>query len=420
MKGSEILKDFPEKRSGVKPQQSCFEAREQMVLDHVRAGNYVLEWEPIEVKHGNLTATYWVSKDALRLGEPGDSFRASVTACTQQKVADELDVALMTPKLLDEVWNQAAIRLDPPVTLGSKVPMTTTSRMVHHHNEVEKRAEKAANELFGSEVDLSQLLISNVGKHWVIDRRLLQNAKKHGQPQSINYGWWLSNKFAKGSPAAKRRPVTGIPGVNIWQTPGGAHNIYHQDYSQVMRFVARTVMVCAPVGAFPPAPPVAGLGQPTFEGKHTCLSGESCRLEDGSLGVSHCVDIYDLGQDPSLAALVSHNGPVYMRYESVPYEPGTKPNSLFGGLKHPPPPNRIKGGAPPPPRPPAPGPECPPGEVMAGGRCVPAQAPPVPPLPPGPVPPTLVAGMGAAPKVGAIVVGAAVGWYAWGAFKGRR
>lgn len=416
MKGSEILKGFPETRSGVKPEKECFEVREQMILDHVRAGNFVLDWEPIEVKHGNLVATYWVSKDALRLGEPGDSFRASVTACTQQRVADELDVTLMTPKLLDEVWSQAAIRLDPPVTLGAKVPMTTTSRMIHHHNEVEKRAEKAANEMFGGEVGLDELLISNVGKHWVIDRRLLQNAKKHGQPQSVNYGWWLSSKFAKGSPAAKRRPVTNIPGTNIWQTPGGAHNIYHQDYSQVMRFVSRVVSVCGPAGDFPPA--ISGFGaEPPPPGP--CPDGGGCTLADGSPGIVRCVDIYELGQDPELSALVSHNGPVYMRYESVPYE-HTRPHahSLVGAVEHPPPPNRLRGGDPlPTPPPPPPGTECHPGEVMAGGRCVPVQVPPVPPVPP---PPTLVAGMGGATKVGAMAVGAAVGWYAWGAFKGRR
>jgi hypothetical protein len=263
--------------------------------------------------------------------------------------------------------------------------MTTTSRMLFHHNAVEKRIAKQIQDQYGGEVDQSDLLISNVGKHWVNSRRLLKRLQKHGAPQAINYGWPISSKYAKGNPSTV--PVTRPPGVNIWQTPGGAHPIYHQDYSQVVRLVSRQVKLCGPAAQ----PPMSGFGE-----MEPCDAGTSCQLPDGSAGVTQCVDIYELSQDERFWPLLSHNGPVYMRQESVPWEPSST-TSVWEGFDNPPPPNRLV---------PGPGPVVPPGPGPGPG--------PSPPPIPG------VAGLGAGPVVVLGIAGLAAGWAAYDYFKSRR
>lgn len=61
--------------------------------------------------------------------------------------------------------------------------------------------------------------VSNAGKNW------LPGAPKG---RAINYGWFTA------PPAQKGGPFLSADGFVMWQTPGGAHDENHTDYSQVL------------------------------------------------------------------------------------------------------------------------------------------------------------------------------------------
>ena len=375
MKGSDIAAALPpDFGKALNAKAECYNKREAMIVEQVRSGNYVMNWLPVEVDYGPTRATFYVSNDSLRLGEPGDSFRVGATACTQQKIADLLDVGFLTPKLLDAIYWQSAITVDPPVTYGGT--NGTMERMLRHNADVDGRVEEQIEDIFGGEVDQQDILIANTGKHWVASRRLLGHPKVHGHPAAINYGWYVPTSIA---PAQIRHKTTAtrLPNTVMWQREGMAHNQYHSDYSQGMRFVSRKVHLCT-------AAPVAGFGRLRAFGQWpaSCQPGSGCRLPDGTMGVTKCVDVYDLAQDPDMWPLVSHDGPVYMRQPDIPWI-GQGEQSIWGGTKEPPPPAPVAG---------------------------PALVPPIGPQPLPPKGGEVVVGMSGGQKVAAFGIGAVAAW----------
>lgn len=333
MKGSEIAQLLPP-CSPMTP--ACLQKREAMILQLVRQGAYVLNWVPIVIDSPPYRATIYVMNDALMLGEAGDAFRIGVTAQLQQQIADELDAVLLTPKLVDDIQRQAQISIDPPVTLGGSPDMGSTAWMLKHHNAVEAKLAKLLSSMGISDIDTSDMLLSNIGKHWVNSKYVSTQgpvldcsaAGKHkpfpGTYAAENYGWFVSSRFTGGAYPAGTTTVTAIPGLNIWQTPGLCHNYAHADYSQVVRLASRYVQLCMPMA-------VAGLGATG------CLAGLPCTMPDGSPGISKCVDIYELA-DSDKSALVSHEGRIFMRYPRVAWGPSSAgtPNSFGVNIVAPP------------------------------------------------------------------------------------
>ncbi len=353
-------------------------AREKKILELVRAGHYLIHWVPIHVDAGGRRATLYVSGDALRLGDKADSFRPGMTQSTQQQIADELNAVLVTPKLSDEIYRQAAIQPMECLDFGGP-KMADTETMIKHSACVDARIRKLMDELYGGEVDASELLFAPVGKDWVNSRRLLGQPQVHGAPAGINYG--AQRQDVAPNPKTGPFPsATLYPPVVVRQPEGRAHPYNHCDYSQVGRFALRLVQVCEPAG-------LSGLGQ-----AH-CEAGASCRLPDGSEGISRCVDIYDAAQDEQLWPLINHSGPVYMRHFAVPWQ---KPQGLGAGQGiwqgfpvTPPPPNRLEGEEP-------------------------------PPGPPVEVPPTQIAGTSVWGRVGVFAGSLAAGWFGLKWLRGRR
>lgn len=305
MKGKEIAAMLPPKHG---------KQREEMILDLVKKGNVVLRWTPIKLFHEGKKYTFYVTAEPLMLGETWeDGFYPGVSAITMQKIADFYNAALLTPKLVDEIWNQAKFRVDPIVGWASlqqaglpkKATMVDTATMVFHSDLVKKRIAEARKQT-GKKAPL----ISNVGKYWVVNSstsRKVKSREDKSADAAVNYGW---HKAVKGAFA---RTATLQPNVDIWQTPGTEHPLSHSDYSQLVMLVSRSVKVCEPTG-------LAGFGASKF---YKCKDGGNCKIK-GTPGKVKCVDIYDLAQDKTLAKIVSHEGTVNMRIPSVPWE---KPES---------------------------------------------------------------------------------------------
>ena len=132
--------------------------------------------------------------------------RFDVTAEGAQRIADELHAILLTPRILQLIWEQADVRLEP-CTLPADAKMASTARMIEHSKCVDDRIARRKG------------LIVNVGKHWVLTNRIAE--KKN---LAANYGW-----FVKG-----RRPI---------QTVGTRHDTAHTDYSQVLRLAKPLIKV---------------------------------------------------------------------------------------------------------------------------------------------------------------------------------
>jgi hypothetical protein len=235
--------------------------------------------------------TLLVSSDALKI----DGVRVNVSATLQQQIADALGAMLMTPKIADLAYGARTGTLVP-----SPAPIASTSAaMVAHSQRVDAQANK-----LGLQASTSDLL-ETVGKHWIIDDDVLSHPGK-----ATNYGWML--------PGGTKSPWQGIavyPSVTgqamVIQQPSWAHDVSHLDYSQICKLVYRACLV----------------------------NGQSD-------------DLARVLQDPTLASLVSHSGPVkVLRQPGVPVFACPTPGvgATPGGLCPPPPWTGSFGNAPAPP-----------------------------------------------------------------------
>ncbi|RLB63549.1 MAG: hypothetical protein DRI90_06635 [Deltaproteobacteria bacterium] len=182
-------------------------ARQSLLLGLVRRQIYdEPRWVTLTTRFRGHTAEIEVSADALRL----HGIRFDLTAEGAQQVADMLGTILPTPFILELIWEQADIQLEP-CTLPADAKMATTTRMIRHSRCVD---EKIAGR---------QGLVANVGKHWVLSNRLGEPAGKR-RNVAANFGW-----FRHG-----RRPI---------QTVGTVHDTAHTDYSQVVRLIKPMIQV---------------------------------------------------------------------------------------------------------------------------------------------------------------------------------
>jgi len=261
MKGSEILAQLPCKAGA---------EREDAILSAVVFGHYVrICWIPLRSKFGDHEATIFVSADALKLGEPGDSFRPNVSAATAQKIADELDCILPTTRICDLVYRQATARATPclqpadpaerkrqglPECSDGSTSMSDTPAMELHSAALDEKLSDQCG------------LVCNTGKQWVVTNRLLNKSPE----TAANYGW-----FDESAPYVSRS------GLQLWQQLSTQHNDAHTDYSQVQPILVRKKMI---------------------------VDGES-------------MSIFDVGRDPELSGLITDEGIVKVwRQRSVPEE----------------------------------------------------------------------------------------------------
>lgn len=278
MKGSAFAATLPEKAG---------DRREQMILDAVRRRDIApIAWVPIitqctTANGDKYTATFKVSRDALRVGDATDSFRVTVNHRTAQHIADHLGAVLPTALLSDAIWKQATIQFPNSLVMAHKAwvddgTMSHTSRMLQQSQLVDKMIAEA-------QLDGRQGLIADVGKDWITTNKLWQpydpgTKCEPGHPRAVNYGWHLKPDWMFKSPAN--------PTMNVLQPVGLCHTIGHTDYSQVVRLIRLDVQVCGPD-----------------------MGPNGCRQ----------IDIRRLATDPHLSCLVNHSGPLpEMRHPDVP------------------------------------------------------------------------------------------------------
>lgn len=189
-----VLEKFPADHS---------KEREELIVQAVARGAYdPPEWTTVTANYKGRRAQIQVSTDALKIL----GVRVDVTAEGAQRIADILGTVLPTPRILQLVWEQATVRIDP-CNSTPNAQMASTARMLEHSECVDQRIAGRTG------------LVANEGKHWVISTRIAGK-----DTLAANYGW-----FMKG-----RRPI---------QTVGTRHDTAHTDYSQIVRLVKPMIRV---------------------------------------------------------------------------------------------------------------------------------------------------------------------------------
>lgn len=206
MKATEILNGMPEDPT---------EERSSQVIGAVMNGFIrEIKWSAIRAVHGDHSAILYVMSDALAVGDEEDSVRINVRPVDAQKIADCLGLILPTTKIADMIHEQASVVITPcPQDPGPG--MMSTSAMEKHSRMVDRKVAGRAG------------LISTVGKDWV-----LTNKVKAGSDHAANYGWHVLRGQFKGP-----------GGIPVLQPLGTVHNLWHVDYSQVLRLIHRRMIL---------------------------------------------------------------------------------------------------------------------------------------------------------------------------------
>lgn len=247
-------------------------AREKAIFNAIVGGfTPDLAWLPVVSTddQGN-SLTLYVTGDALAVGTNDDWVRVSVNHATAQNIADAWTADdgsgayLLTSKISDLI-NAQGLQVAP--TIESADPSVGTMHMA------ETWVMLKANDDVNTKLQGSKGLLSNVGKDWVNTPRLAQQPDR-----AANYGFYVPGapdgpQGSKGSGGWSHGPGQKA----VWQNVGLAHDLGHVDYSQVVRMVSRWAD----------------------------LNGQT-------------VDVADVAKDPSLAHLVSDEGPVAMHHPGVP------------------------------------------------------------------------------------------------------
>lgn len=201
--------------------------REAKILSAVISGDAMIRWSFVSSSSKGRSCTIPVIARAISIGPPGDSWRIICNYATAQHIANELECYLLTPKVANLIFLQSDKQLAPMnrtlwVQDGS---MAKTSRSIEQS--------KALDQLVPAD---DAGLVANEGKHWVNGQRLYQNtlgSANWNAPEGVlgsrhngpNYGW---NQKGSG------KPLQGF---------GLAHDMSHSDYSQMLVFMSRTVVV---------------------------------------------------------------------------------------------------------------------------------------------------------------------------------
>lgn len=191
-----------------------WQQRDSFAVQEILSGNlpyFLLKLVPVhsQIKDSagnNHTAVFYVTPDYLSVGTNADWARIPLTPMAAQQIADKFQCFLPTRKMVDLIYGQSVIKLEP-------VPMyafrDSTVTMWQHHLIIEGQRKNRKG------------LIAGIKKDVVISGKLLKEEK---QNRVAIYGWHQLN----GKPI---QPLyTG-------------HVNWYVDYSHGIRLISRSVIV---------------------------------------------------------------------------------------------------------------------------------------------------------------------------------
>jgi hypothetical protein len=189
--------------------------RDSLALIEIENGNipdFLRTFSPVHVSAFDsasgktIKAVVYVTADYLSIGSNNDWARIPLTPMTAQAIADRFQCFLPTQKLVDDIYKQAKIKLEPVWMFAYR---DSTPTMYHHHLIIEGQRKQQVG------------LIAGIKKDVITTTRLHHTS----QPNRVAiYGWHQLN----GKPI---QPVyTG-------------HVNWYVDYSHGVRLVLKRMMV---------------------------------------------------------------------------------------------------------------------------------------------------------------------------------
>ena len=122
------------------------EERESRAAAEILSGNvpaFLRQFVPIHVRAeigGDLRrATYWVSPDYLCVGSDADFVRGPLTPQAAQAIADKVGCLLPTRKMVDDIWQAAAIKLEPQPISPATTDITLAATFARHNQMIEQQ-----------------------------------------------------------------------------------------------------------------------------------------------------------------------------------------------------------------------------------------------------------------------------------------
>ncbi|TDX22579.1 hypothetical protein [Rhodovulum visakhapatnamense] len=189
--------------------------RDSLIVQQALAGNiphFLRELTPVKVSGtlpggGRADVTICVTPDYLALGSDADFVRVPMGLPAAARIADRFGFLLPTTRMVDAIYAQAGLRLDPrPMTAGAQ--MSSTGYFLQHNRTVEGQTGGREGQLTaGQKKDL------------VLTNRL----RSHPGRVAI-YGWHKRD----GSPI---QPLSTV------------HGAYYSDYSHGVRLVSQTAFL---------------------------------------------------------------------------------------------------------------------------------------------------------------------------------
>ncbi|MFO0950305.1 MAG: hypothetical protein U0835_03980 [Isosphaeraceae bacterium] len=187
-------------------------AREKRFVAENEAGNVPESLRTLVPVRASDRVTFFAAPDYLAVGSDEDFFLVPLSPSTAQEVADRLGCALPTPRMVDDIYKQAALKLSPEPIPPS--PAMTTVPVFLKHNDLVSAQRRAK----GKDV-APGALVAGHKKDVVISARLRDRPGK-----VAIYGWHK-------------------PDGNPIQPLYTGHTAAWVDYSHGVRLVSRRVLV---------------------------------------------------------------------------------------------------------------------------------------------------------------------------------
>jgi hypothetical protein len=183
--------------------------REAAIVAEVSKGNvppFLRKFVDINVSDGKHAIVYQVSADYLCIGNDDDYMRTPLTPAIAKKIADSMNCTLPTRKMVNDIYQQSAIKLEPRPLTEQREAMQTFLQ----HNEI------IQEQLGGKPVGA---LVAGHKKDIVISNKLKEKPNK-----VAIYGWHKLDG----------RPI---------QPLYAGHADYYVDYSHGIRLIKRDCLV---------------------------------------------------------------------------------------------------------------------------------------------------------------------------------
>lgn len=191
-------------------------AREALCWHEFAAGNvptFLRTLTPVTTSawiQGQLrTATFWCTRDYVGIGDDTNWFRMPMTPMLAQQLADRLECALPTRRMVDAIWAAAPVKLAPFPYSPAVYDITSVSLFHQHHLQIEQQRAGQSQ----------SLLVAGTKKDVVASALIAQ-----WPGRVVIYGW---------------HQISGAP----IQPLSKVHTSSYVDYSHGVRLVAREVVV---------------------------------------------------------------------------------------------------------------------------------------------------------------------------------